>query len=67
MVILPVTGIGMGYFGGKGLPFFGYAIPGKKEPNGDIAKLNYTVHTWVGPVFEYMIPLHMGAAGFHQL
>jgi cytochrome b561 len=30
MVILPVTGIGMGYFSGKGLPFFGYTIPGKK-------------------------------------
>jgi len=38
MILLPVTGIAMGYFGGKGLPFFGYTIPGKKEPNGWIAK-----------------------------
>lgn len=67
MLILPITGISMGYFGGKGLPFFGYTIPGKKEPIGAIAKQSYTIHTWVGYAFEYMIPLHIGAAGFHVL
>jgi len=67
MIILPVTGIAMGYFGGKGLPFFGYTIPGKKEPVGWIAKQNYNVHTFLGPLFEYLIPMHIGATGFHYL
>lgn len=30
MWYMPMSGILMGYFGGKGIPFFGYTIPGKK-------------------------------------
>jgi len=33
MIAMPATGIAMGYFGGKGLPFFGYTIPGASAEN----------------------------------
>ena len=32
MTIMPVTGIAMGYFGGKGLPFFFTTLPGYHPP-----------------------------------
>jgi cytochrome b561 len=44
MVIMPASGITMGYYGGKGLPFFGTTIPGvvktdeNKMRTGEIAK-----------------------------
>ncbi|KAL3924032.1 MAG: hypothetical protein SGILL_001296 [Bacillariaceae sp.] len=44
MVIMPASGIAMGYYGGKGLPFFGTTIPGivktdeNKKQTGEIAK-----------------------------
>jgi 1,2-dihydroxy-3-keto-5-methylthiopentene dioxygenase len=44
MVIMPASGIAMGYYGGKGLPFFGVTLPGavqtddNKKSNGEIAK-----------------------------
>jgi len=38
MTIMPATGIAMGYFGGKGLPFFYTTIPGAEKANGAIAK-----------------------------
>lgn len=35
MIIMPASGIAMGYYGGKGLPFFGTTFPGvvKTEEN----------------------------------
>ena len=38
MTVMPATGIAMGYYGGKGLPFFTTTIAGAKETNGTIAK-----------------------------
>ena len=38
MTIMPATGIAMGYYGGKGLPFFYTTIPGAATANGNIAK-----------------------------
>jgi cytochrome b561 len=44
MIIMPASGIAMGYYGGKGLPFFGTTIPGvvktdeNKKSTGEIAK-----------------------------
>lgn len=44
ITIMPATGIAMGYFGGKGLPFFGTTFAGIKSTeetkarNGGIAK-----------------------------
>ena len=37
MTFMPISGILMGYFGGKGLPFFGYTIPGAEKPVKSIA------------------------------
>lgn len=48
MWFMPLSGISMGYFGGKGMPFFGYTIPGKAEPVGEIAKWSFKTHKWAG-------------------
>ena len=37
MTIMPVTGIAMGLYGGKGLPFFWTTIPGFNKKNGKLA------------------------------
>lgn len=37
MTIMPVSGIAMGMFGGKGLPFFWTTIPGFEKKNGKLA------------------------------
>ena len=50
MTIMPASGIAMGYFGGKGLPFFTTTIPGivktddNKKTTGMIAKNSFFVH-----------------------
>ena len=43
MVFMPWSGVAMGYYGGKGLPFFGYTIPGAEVPDGNIAKNAFKV------------------------
>jgi 1,2-dihydroxy-3-keto-5-methylthiopentene dioxygenase len=49
MLIMPASGIAMGYYGGKGLPFFGVTLPGvvktdeNKKSTGEIAKQVRTV------------------------
>ena len=56
MIALPSTGVAMGYFGGKGLPFFGTHIPGKpvkEEGDGAIAKNAFKAHK----VLSAWIPL----------
>ena len=58
------------YFGGRGLPFYGVHIKGKADPSDTdktIAKYAFKVHHYTGLVFEYMIPLHVGAVGVHWL
>eukprot|EP00164_Ancoracysta_twista_P012553 GFYU01019742.1.p1 GENE.GFYU01019742.1~~GFYU01019742.1.p1 ORF type:complete len:247 (-),score=68.24 GFYU01019742.1:49-732(-) len=65
MVVMPASGIAMGYFGGKGLPFFGAHIPGSSTPNGAIAKNAFKIHKNAGQAFEYFTPIHIGAAGYH--
>lgn len=57
----------MGYFGGKGIPFFGYTIPGAAEPTPAVAKNAFWSHGWVGFGLEYLIPVHVGAVGYHAL
>jgi len=64
-IFLPVSGVAMGYFGGKGLPFFFTTIPGASKADGSIAKPAYQYHKLAGQALEYMIPLHVGAALFH--
>lgn len=63
--ILPISGVIMGYYGGKGLPFFSHHIEGAKETNPELAKKAFKIHKLSGQVFTYLVPLHVGAAGFH--
>uniref|UniRef100_A0A7S2TWJ3 Cytochrome b561 bacterial/Ni-hydrogenase domain-containing protein n=2 Tax=Lotharella oceanica TaxID=641309 RepID=A0A7S2TWJ3_9EUKA len=72
MITMPATGIAMGYYGGKGLPFFGYKIPGKPKAqrtkdDGAIAKNSFKLHKQAGQLFEYLTPIHIGAAAFHSI
>eukprot|EP00798_Chlamydomonas_sp_ICE-L_P000360 gene360-1750_t len=56
----------MGYYGGKGMPFYGYfTIPGAEPANGGVAKTSFLVHKTLGLFFEYLVPMHIGAAVFH--
>jgi cytochrome b561 len=65
MVAMPASGIAMGYFSGYGLPFFWTKIEGTKTPNKELADNAYKVHSFLGQVLFYFVPLHVGAAFFH--
>lgn len=65
MIAMPATGIAMGYYGGKGLPFFYKTIPGAKEKNGQIAKQSYVLHKQIGTYGKYLVPLHVAGAFQH--
>lgn len=69
LLFLPLSGVAMGYFGGKGLPFFFTTIPGasQESKNGDVAKWSYMNHKKVGKVLQYLVPIHVGAVGYHFL
>jgi cytochrome b561 len=73
MTIMPATGIAMGYYGGKGLPFFGTTFTGsvpanddEKKANGQIAKSAFWYHKQLGTYGKYLVPLHVGAAVSHS-
>ena len=55
----------MGYYGGKGLPFFTTTIPGAEKPDGAIAKQSFSIHKQLGTYGKFLIPLHVGATGMH--
>jgi len=65
MVIMPATGIAMGMYGGKGLPFFWTTIPGFEEKNGKLAGQSFKIHKFVGTYGKFLIPIHGGAAVGH--
>ena len=68
MIFMPVSGVAMGYFGGKGLPFFVTTLPGAEKPKGNVAKGAYQWHKRVGYWFQYaVVPIHIGAVAFHAL
>jgi superoxide oxidase len=67
ILIMPATGIAMGYYGGKGLPFFYTTFPGAKTPDGTIAKNSFNIHKQVGIYGKYLIPIHVGAASLHAV
>ena len=66
MIMMATTGISMGYFGGKGLPFFVTKFDGGKE-NKFIADWSYKIHTFTGHYFKYIVPIHIGAASMHAV
>ena len=48
MLGMPATGIAMGYYGGKGLPFFWTTIDGAPKADGAIAKQAFSIHKTMG-------------------
>jgi len=73
MTIMPATGIAMGYYGGKGLPFFWTTLPGitktpeNKKETGKIAGQSFKIHKTLGTYGKFLIPLHVGGAFTHVL
>ena len=66
MMFMPASGIAMGIFGGKGIPFFDFfTVPGVAKPVPVIAKNAFKTHSWAGKALTYVVPFHIGAAGFH--
>ncbi|CAB9506667.1 Prokaryotic cytochrome b561 [Seminavis robusta] len=71
MTVMPATGIAMGYFGGKGLPFFGTTFGGivstddTKARNGSIAKNSFKIHKQLGTYGKFVVPLHVAGAFQH--
>lgn len=59
----------MGYYGGKGLPFFGYHIPGAppEKKDGKIAGKAFKIHKILGKSFEIVTLGHFGAVGWHMI
>ena len=62
---MAVSGVTMGYFGGKGLPFFGWTIPGTDAPRKSLAKNAYWLHSNAGQALTYLLPLHIAGSAFH--
>mmetsp|Transcript_14737 Transcript_14737/g.32023 ORF Transcript_14737/g.32023 Transcript_14737/m.32023 type:complete len:188 (+) Transcript_14737:161-724(+) len=73
MTIMPASGIAMGYFGGKGLPFFWTTVPGavhtddNKAKYGNIAKQSFSIHKTLGTYGKFLIPIHIGGALKHSV
>jgi cytochrome b561 len=69
MVVMPVSGVLMGYYGGAGLPFFFFKFPGAPKDARDrqVAGNAFKVHKLAGQAFEYLVPLHIGAVGMHAV
>ena len=72
MIFMPVSGLAFGYYSCWGVPFFAWNVPGlPKEQYDERAKaiedFFYTNHHRVGQVLEYLVPLHIGAVGYHHL
>eukprot|EP00055_Hartaetosiga_balthica_P015468 m.91513 g.91513 ORF g.91513 m.91513 type:complete len:234 (+) comp8873_c5_seq1:109-810(+) len=67
MIGMPISGVVMGYFGGKGLPFFNWHISGASDEDKKpaIAKKAYQLHKKAGLVLEGLTLLHIGGAAFH--
>merc|ERR1712154_759919 len=67
MIFMPASGIAMGYYGGKGLPFFWTKVEGTDTPNKKIAGGAYRRHKRAGKAFEILVGAHIGGAAMHVL
>jgi superoxide oxidase len=65
MVLMPVSGVLMGWYSGKGLPFFFTTLNGAEKPDGAIAKQAFSIHKTAGTYGKYLVPIHVGAAVQH--
>ena len=66
MLLMPITGVAMGVFGGKGLPFFSYTIPGLEKPVPAVAKNAFKVHKQAGQILPYVVGGHLVGVGYHK-
>ena len=70
IVIMPVTGVGMGYYSGWGVPFFKWQMPGIAKAKADTEKMKnrtgffYKTHKFFAQILEFLIPIHVGGAAF---
>jgi cytochrome b561 len=67
LIGMPTTGVVMGYYSGKGLPFFWQTLSGAEKADGEIAKQAFKIHKNVGTYMQYLIPFHIGAVGYHGI
>eukprot|EP00808_Paulinella_micropora_P017614 g26007.t1 len=69
MIVMPATGVAMGYYSGFGVPFFAGMFPGlaaeKVDQNKALAGKMYNIHATIGKYGKYLIPLHVAGAGVH--
>jgi len=67
IAFMGASGVIMGYYGGKGLPFYWTQIPGIASPQIHISKPAYEYHKFIGQFFEILVPIHISAVGYHYL
>ncbi len=72
LLVMPLTGIGMGYYGGKGVPFYGiWTLPGKSanrtKEDGKFAGRLFGWHKSAGQVVPLVIGAHVAGASVHSL
>ena len=68
--VMCVSGVGMGYFNGFGVPFFGvWKMPGaeKEAVDKDLGGFQFKVHKYAGVAFQYTVAIHVSAVGFSYL
>jgi cytochrome b561 len=67
LILMPVTGVVMGYFGGNGLPFFTTTIPGAQgeAKDGKLAGKAFKLHKQFGFWMEMLFLGHLGGVAFH--
>lgn len=68
LILMPVTGVTMGYFGGKGLPFFSTTLPGAQgdAKDGKLAGRAFKLHKQFGWYMEVLFMAHLGGVAFHM-
>ncbi|KAL3932805.1 MAG: hypothetical protein SGPRY_000550 [Prymnesium sp.] len=69
MLAMPASGIAMGYYGGKGVPFYGiYTFPGKAnktKEDGQFAGKMFGFHKNWGYFYPYFLAGHVAGFGYH--
>ena len=66
LLLMPATGIVMGAYGGRGLPFFTTTLFPPVAKDGALAGKAFKVHSQVGYFWKFLIPAHVGAAALHS-
>jgi len=66
LLLMPATGIVMGAYGGRGLPFFTTTYFPPVEKDGKLAGQAFKIHSQFGYWWKFLIPAHVGAAAVHS-